>query len=266
MRSRSVVGGATSAALAPATIALLGHEETLARLVGAAGFVLAALLVPSAEVRGRVDARPAPLASLRTIRLAPLAFVAALMFGVLDNGVLSLISVFAIQNGHSALDASTLAATGLIGALLFQIPAGRLSDRFSPHAILILCSAAALVCIVAIVRAPADRHVVLPLMLVLGGACEGFYTLGLAAMGRTVPRANLAAANACFIGLCGTGEVLGPLVAVSGGSIAGPSGFIGVFALALLLYLGALLLRVGYSRLPNLPLLSNAAGLFASPR
>ena len=53
--------------------------------------------------------------------------LAALMFGVLDNGVLSLISGFAIQNGHSALDASTLAATGLIGALLFQIPAGRLS-------------------------------------------------------------------------------------------------------------------------------------------
>jgi len=80
---------AVGTALAPATIALLGHEGMPARLLGGASFFLAALLVLSAEVRGRIDAKPAARPSLRTIGLAPLAFVAALMFGALDNGLLS---------------------------------------------------------------------------------------------------------------------------------------------------------------------------------
>src|SRR5215207_4551526 len=50
---------AVGTALAPATIALLGHEGMPARLLGGASFFLAALLVLSAEVRGRIDAKPA---------------------------------------------------------------------------------------------------------------------------------------------------------------------------------------------------------------
>lgn len=232
---------ATGTALAPATIALVGRDGALPQLLGPAGLLVAALLVRAAEVRGRIDASPAPAARLSTLRIAPLAFVAALVFGALDNGLLSLIAVFAIETGHSSVDASALAATGFLGVILFQIPAGYCADRFSPQRMLMLCAALAFVCIVAMLAAPTARIVLFPSMLLLGAACDGFYTLGLAAVGRAMPGRQLAAGNACFVALCGAGEVVGPLLAGGGTSVAGPGGFIGAFALLLLAYCVALL-------------------------
>ncbi|HEX8164421.1 MAG TPA: MFS transporter [Beijerinckiaceae bacterium] len=243
---------ALGTALAPATIALLGCEGTPARLLGAAGFFLAALLVPSAEVRGRVDARPAPLASLKTIRLAPLAFAAALIFGALDNGLLSLIPLFAVEAGHSSADASALATAGFIGVILFQIPAGWCADRFSPQKMLVVCCAVAFLCVIGILTATASRELLFPLMVLLGGACDGFYTLGLAAMSRAVPQRQLAAGNACFVALCAAGEVAGPLLMGGGTSVAGPGGFVGAFALMLLVY-GLFLVRRPGPRRSALP-------------
>jgi MFS family permease len=244
---------ALGTALAPAAIALLGHEGTPARLLGATGFFLAALLVPLAEVRGRVDARPAPLASLRTIRLAPAAFAAALIFGALDNGLLSLIPLFAVEAGHSSADASALATAGFVGVILFQIPAGWCADRFSPQKMLIVCCAVAFLCVIGILTATATRELLFPLMVLLGGACDGFYTLGLAAMSRTVPQRQLAAGNACFVALCAAGEVMGPLLMGGGTSVAGPGGFVGAFALMLLAY-GFFLVRQTGPRRSGLPL------------
>ncbi|HJW78662.1 MAG TPA: MFS transporter [Beijerinckiaceae bacterium] len=227
---------AVGTALAPATIALLGCDGMPARLLGGASFFLAALLVLSAEVRGRIDARPAARPSLRTIGLAPLAFVAALMFGALDNGLLSLIAVFAVETGHSSVDASALAAAGFLGVVLFQIPAGYCADRYSPQTMLTVCSATALLCIIGLLTATGTRTLLFPLMVLLGGACDGFYTLGLAVMSRSVPRQQLAAGNACFVALCGAGEIAGPLLAGGGTALAGPGGLIGAFAVLLLAY------------------------------
>lgn len=241
---------ATGTALAPATIALVGRDGALPQLLGPAGLLAAALLVRVAEARGRLDAPPVPRARLGTLRMAPLAFVAALMFGALDNGLLSLIAVFAIESGHSSVDASALAATGFLGVILFQIPAGYCADRFSPQRMLTLCSGLAFVCVVGILAATTARGLLFPLMLLLGAACDGFYTLGLAAVGRAMPGRQLAAGNACFVALCGAGEVLGPLLASGGTSIAGPGGFIGAFALLLLAYCVALL-RDGAPPLPS---------------
>lgn len=232
---------ATGTALAPAIVALVGRDGVPPQLLGPAALLAAALLVPLAEVRGRIDASPTPVARLATLRIAPLAFVAALVFGALDNGLLSLIAVFAIESGHSSIDASALAATGFLGVVLFQIPAGYCADRFSPQRMLILSSAIAFACLVGVLAAAGARIMLFPLMLLLGAACDGFYTLGLAAVSRAVPGRQLAAANACFVALCGIGEVLGPLLAGGGTSIAGPGGFIGAFALLLLAYCVALL-------------------------
>lgn len=232
---------AVGTALAPATIVLVGRDGALPHIFGPAMLLAAAFLVRFAEVRGRVDAEAVPVGGLKTLRLAPLAFLAALMFGALDNGLLSLIAVFAIESGHSRVDASALAATAFLGVILFQIPAGYCADRFSPQRMLILCSGVAFLCLVAVLAAATTRNMLFPLMLLLGAACDGFYTLGLAAVSRAVPGRQLAAGNACFVALCGAGEVLGPLLAGGGTSIAGPGGFIGAFALLLLAYCLALL-------------------------
>jgi MFS family permease len=234
---------AAGTALGPAVVGVLGSNHS-AYSFGTAILLAAALLVGSADIRFRSESKAVAIGAAASFRLAPLAFIAALMFGLVDNGILSLASVFAVQNGHSALNASALASAGLIGALLFQIPAGRLSDRHSPQFVLALCAAAGFLSIVGILSSPADRGIILPLMIVLGGACEGFYTLGLAAMSGAMPRSHLAAGNACFVGLCGAGEVAGPLVAGAGSGIAGPGGFMGIFALVLVAYLAALMLRV----------------------
>jgi len=101
---------------------------------------------------------------------------------------------------------------------------------------LTVCSAMALLCIIGLLTATGSRALLFPLMVLLGGACDGFYTLGLAVMSRSVPRQQLAAGNACFVALCGAGEIAGPLLAGGGTALAGPGGLIGAFAVLLLAY------------------------------
>ena len=101
---------------------------------------------------------------------------------------------------------------------------------------LTVCSATALLCIIGLLTATGTRALLFPLMVLLGGACDGFYTLGLAVMSRSVPRQQLAAGNACFVALCGAGEIAGPLLAGGGTALAGPGGLIGAFAVLLLAY------------------------------
>jgi hypothetical protein len=41
---------------------------------------------------------------------------------------------------------------------------------------------------------------------------EGLYTVGLADIGKRAPAAQLSAANAFLVAVCGAGEIVGPVV------------------------------------------------------
>ena len=230
-RSTAIAAYATAfaigAALAPAVVGLLGPDHPANYLVGAGCLLGAAALVGAVRMRGRVE--PIAPASFGAIaRAAPLALLAALMFGLLDNGLLSFLSLFALETGASVPDASWLAAAAFFGIVVLQLPLGWLGDRFDPGAVLLTCAVLALAVLVALPQVVGVRPALFVMAFLLGGLCDAFYVLGLAMLGRQVAPARLATANACFIACCGLGEVAGPLVA--GGALGwSPGAFLWVF-------------------------------------
>jgi hypothetical protein len=72
--------------------------------------------------------------------------------------------------------------------------------------------------------------------LMLGGLLEGLYTIGLICIAKYCRGVDIAAANGCFVSVCGLGEFVGPLVTGTSIHYFGPSGFVIGLAIALCLY------------------------------
>ena len=141
-----------------------------------------------------------------------MAMVAAFTFGFLDNGPVSLLGVYGMQRGWDATNASGLVSVVTIGAIMCQTPIGWAVDRHDMRTVCIVgCSLAAflLVLLPHVWFVPAA---VLACAIVLGAIMEGLYTVGLADLGKRDDGSNLSGANACFVMVCGAGEVVGPLL------------------------------------------------------
>jgi hypothetical protein len=83
------------------------------------------------------------------------------------------------------------------------------------------------------------------ILVAWGGATMAIYTLSLAVMGESFPRAQLAGANAAFVIMYELGSVSGPLVAGGAMDLAGPHGLMLILALIAAGYLAIVaILRV----------------------
>ena len=148
----------------------------------------------------------------RILALSPATFLAALVFGFLDNGLLTMLPDFLWHSGIERANAVSTSFAAFAGICAFQIPAGMLAMRVSP---LVLLRAAVLGLIAAVIgtMVAADITIVrLTMAFVMGGMVDVIYTIGLISMATQLPRNRLAAGNACFVSLCGIGEVTGPAV------------------------------------------------------
>lgn len=222
------------AALGPAAIYCIGASPE-AYALGVAALGSAAVALCRSHLRARIEKTQA-MATLDVVRQVPFATVAALIYGLLSSGLLDLIGVFAVRHGHSAADGSLVALAGLLGVLLLQVPVGHLSDRLTPARLLPLCALLTLGVLAAFVNVASVFWALCASAFVLGGLCDAFYTVGLAALAERVPRTHLAAANACFVSFCGTGEIVGPLVAGAGMDIGGVNALLIPFALLMAAY------------------------------
>src|SRR4051812_14302009 len=95
--------------------------------------------------------------------------------------------------------------------------------------------------LVAVINVAGDLRALCACVFLLGGLCDAFYTVGLAALANRVPKAQLAAATGCFVGFCGAGEIAGPLVAGVGLDMAGAGALILPFAVLMSAYGGVML-------------------------
>ena len=149
---------------------------------------------------------------LSLLGLSPLALGAAFTFGFLDNGPVSLLGVYGMQRGWPAAHAAVLVSVVTIGAVLCQVPIGWAVDKYDSR---LVFGAGGLLATLLLLTLP---HVwfapVLVLMcaVALGAIMEGLYTVGLADVGKRDDGTNLSGANACFVMVCGAGEVVGPLL------------------------------------------------------
>jgi MFS family permease len=200
-------------ALGPAWISLVGSSGPEAYYSGA---FLCLVCIPAtarclAGVSSPLPSRQGHRISL-FIRLAPLGFFSAFLFGFIDNGPVSLLAVSGAQKGWSDASSALLVSVVTLGSIVFQLPVGWAIDRFKPWRVFLTGALTAIVLLVTLPHIWATTALVILYVIGLGVVMEGLYTVGLADVGRRVPAAHLSAANAYLVAVCGAGEIVGPLV------------------------------------------------------
>src|SRR5262249_17055503 len=168
----------------------------------------------------------------------PAVFAAAFIFGMADNGGLSLLPIYGGLNGYDASSAANLAGFAAPCATLLQFPIGWVAAKRGTMPLFVSLAVCSLCLLASLPIVIGGKPAAFAVAAGLGALIEGLYTVALVGLSRDRRVQNLSALNACFISVCALGEVAGP--AVSGISMEhfGPNGFIvalmSVFALYVL--------------------------------
>src|SRR6516225_3121642 len=250
-QSRGTVMGAYATVFAAGVMAgplLLQITGTAGwRPFGAGALCLALTALPLFAARSASDSDAAPhdrLPWLKVVRAAPTVMVAALIAGLVESAYVSLLPVFALLRGLDEQHSLVLVTVFLAGNVILQLPIGRLGDRLGRQRVLTLC---AVVCVIGPILLSAVLGVpwlAWPLLLLWGGTMYGFYTQGIALLGESYSRDELADANTVFVVVYCAGGIVGPSLGGLSMDWWKPNGLLLFLSGAPLLLAGPLLRRV----------------------
>lgn len=181
---------------------------------------------------------------LHYLWVAPAATFAALVFGAVDSGILSLLPVYGIGVGLSVSTSTFLISALGLGLCVAQIPIGLLADRMDKRLLLFLLTLGSLAVAVAIPFANGNPTALWIGLFCWGALITGLYTVGLALLGARFSGAALASANAAFILLYAVGMLIGPSTMGFGLDTFGPNGIFHVAAGFLTIYAIITVLRL----------------------
>jgi MFS family permease len=168
---------------------------------------------------------------LNLIAAAPVIMLAGLGGGAIESAGYTLLPVYGVKLGLAEATAVLMLTMYYAGNLVLQIPLGMLADRFDRRRALVACFAVALACPVLLPLTMSLEPVRWVILVAWGGATMAIYTLSLAVMGESFPRAELAGANAAFVIMYELGSVGGPFVAGGAMDLVGPQGLMLILAL-----------------------------------
>jgi MFS family permease len=100
----------------------------------------------------------------------------------------------------------------VLGGLAFQVPVGRLSDRFDRRIIIAALSGCLVVAAIVILRLPQTLPAILPAAVVFGGLISTIYPVSVAHAHDRMPADSVIAVSGRLILASGLGSVLGPLI------------------------------------------------------
>jgi MFS family permease len=124
-------------AIGPAALKIVGTSGWPPYLAGAALYALAALpLVAARGLSPALEGR-AKRSVLSFILAAPVATLAALVFGAAETGGFALLPIYGLRLGFDADNAAFLVSVLALGTVAFQIPIGLLSDRVDRRYVLV---------------------------------------------------------------------------------------------------------------------------------
>jgi MFS family permease len=225
----------------PLLISFIGIEGWTPFVLGAV--VVAIGAIPFIFIREDTHAEPEETHASGIIGFAPRApmlLAAVGTFAVFDAASLSLFPVYGIQNGLDLATSANILTALILGNVLLQFPIGWLCDIFAHRFVLAGC---AFITAVSLVFLPdlINSELKWPLLILMGTAGYGVYTVSLAALGDRFSGHDLVNGSASFALVWGFGALIG---SVSGGWAM--LGF-GPHGLPISLALVYLLLAVGVS-------------------
>jgi MFS family permease len=217
---------AVGTAAGPALVALTGVMGSTPFFCGSALFVLTMIPVVMWVDNQSLIAPVVRTSTFAAVRVIPIAFVTAFVFGVVDNGGMSMLSVYSTLNGYDYRSAVMVVSAATLGGIFLQIPLGYASNRQDPRTVLLCCGVGAIVAVTVLPTLMANIAGALGASFVFGGLLEGLYTVGLMCIAKYCRSIGIASANGCFVSFCGFGEFVGPLLTGASTQALGANGFV----------------------------------------
>jgi MFS family permease len=148
-------------------------------------------------------------------REAPVAVAGALLSGLITGAFYALVPAWMQDENidHQTIGLFMLAA--VLGGLAFQVPVGRLSDRFDRRTVIAALAVCLMIAAIGILRLPHVLWVILPAAALFGGLMSTIYPVSVAHAHDRMPADNVVAVSGRLILASGSGSVLGPLVGTS---------------------------------------------------
>ncbi|MGJ3262884.1 MAG: MFS transporter [Salinarimonas sp.] len=231
-------------AAGPAVLAVVGTSGWPPYLAGAVMICVAALPLLIARGLSPTIGHGGGRSVRSMIVIAPVATLAALVFGAVETGGFAILPIYGVAIGLTAEGAAFLVSLVALGNVALQIPIGMLSDKVDRRMLLLL---AALVGVAGSLAMPAvaGAPILFPaLLFVWGGVVGALYTVGLAHLGARFSGPDLASANAAFVILYNVGMMVGPPVIGGGLDLVRPHGFAYATALLFAAYLAVVAARL----------------------
>jgi MFS family permease len=161
-------------------------------------------------------------------REAPVAVVGCAVSGLISSAFYALVPAWMQDKGVDRTHIALFMLAAVLGGLVFQVPVGRLSDRFDRRIVLAALSIGFAGTAIALVTLPRPSWWTIPAAASLGGFMSTLYPVCVANAHDRMPADRVVAVSGQLILISGIGSVVGPLI---GTNIMGRSGIDGVFYL-----------------------------------
>jgi MFS family permease len=210
-----MVGTFLALALGQLLIARADVEAAGAFNVIVALFAVALIMVTAAraEPPGATVSAALPHGVLE--RAAPVAVLGATLSGLVGGVFYALVPAWMQARGTSRATIALFMLVAVLGGFAFQIPVGRLSDRFDRRIVLASLSLGFAVTALVIVLLPRRLPAILPAAVLLGGFMSTLYPVCVALAHDCMPADRVVAVSGRLILVSGIGSVLGPLIGAS---------------------------------------------------
>ena len=146
---------------------------------------------------------------------APVAVAGAALSGLISSSFYALVPVWMQDEGIERASIGMFMLVAVMGGLAFQVPVGRLSDRFDRLIVLGVLSVGLGGAAIALPRLPHSPTFVLPVAVVFGGLMFTLYPVCVANAHDRMPADRVEAVSSWLILASGCGSVMGPLIGMS---------------------------------------------------
>jgi MFS family permease len=232
-------------------------------------FAVALIMVTAARAEPpRVGAAAAVLPYGVLARAAPIAVTGCALSGLVGGAFYALVPAWMQDQGTPQATIALFMLVAVLGGFAFQIPVGRLSDRFDRRIVLAFLGLGFAGTAFVMVLLPRSLPTILPAAVLLGGFMSTLYPVCVANAHDRMPADRVVAVSGRLILLSGIGSVLGPLI---GAPLMARFGVDGVFyfmaaavlLLALVAGLGSLMTQAPTHREAPFEILTPQAGPLA---
>jgi len=161
-------------------------------------------------------------------RAAPIAVIGCVVGGLVASSFYALVPAWMHNRGVDRETIALLMLMAVFGGLVFQVPVGRLSDRFDRRMVLVALGLGLAATAITVIFLPRSLPPLVAPAALLGGFISTLYPVCVAIANDCMPADRVLAVSGRLLLISGLGSVVGPL---TGTSIMARSGISGLFYL-----------------------------------